>query len=169
MHRKLWISLVNHRVIKNSPHVRESVCLLNSESGNILLVESGILGLKIPKIQLKESGIPLTIGIQNQVSTDKGWNPVRGIRDLPRGIQNPRPFWMPLHEVKNRRFVGSQVLHQQSLNSLYSYIDRAMKTLNNMQHSKYKKGIFFQSCIMDLNWKCYHYMNFAALLRFVVV
>ena len=112
MHRKLWISLVNHWVIKNSPHVRESFCLLNPESGNIFLVESGILGLKIPKIQLKESGI--------QVSADKGWNPVRGIRDLPRGIQNPRPSWIPLHEVKKRRFVGSQVLHQQSLNSLYS-------------------------------------------------
>ena len=27
-------------------------------------------------IQLKESGIPLTIGIQNPSSTDKYWNPV---------------------------------------------------------------------------------------------
>ena len=44
-----------------------------------------------------------------------------------------------------------------------------MKTLNNMQHSKYKKGIFFQSCIMDLNWKCYHYKNFAALLLFKTI
>ena len=39
--------------------------MLNPESGNILLVESGILGLRIPKIQFKEYGIPLTIGIQN--------------------------------------------------------------------------------------------------------
>ena len=65
MHPKQWISLSNHWVIKNSPHVRESFCLLNPESGNILLVESGILGLRIPKIQLKEYGIPLTTGIQN--------------------------------------------------------------------------------------------------------
>ena len=39
-----------------SPNVRES--------GKILLVESGILGLESGK-QLKESGIPLTKGIQN--------------------------------------------------------------------------------------------------------
>ena len=41
-------------------------------------VESGI--------QLKESGIPLTIGIQNQSPSDKDWNPVAGIRDPRRGI-----------------------------------------------------------------------------------
>ena len=68
MHSKQRISLLNHWVIKNSPHVRESFCLLNPESGNILHVESGILGLRIPKIQLKKSGIPLTIGIQNPES-----------------------------------------------------------------------------------------------------
>ena len=42
--------------------------MLNPESGNILLVESGILGHRIPKIQLKESGIPITIGIRNSES-----------------------------------------------------------------------------------------------------
>ena len=68
VHPKQWITLLNHWVIKNSPHVRESFCLLNPESGNILLVESGILGLRIPKIQLKESGIPITIGIRNPES-----------------------------------------------------------------------------------------------------
>ena len=68
VHPKQWITLLNHWVIKNSPHVRESFCLLNPESGNILLVESGILGHRIPKIQLKESGIPITIGIRNSES-----------------------------------------------------------------------------------------------------
>ena len=76
------ISLLNHWVIKNSPHVRESFCLLNPESGNILLVEFGILGLRIPKIQLNESGIPLTIGIQN---------PESKFPLTKAGIQNPRP------------------------------------------------------------------------------
>ena len=32
-------------------------------------------------IQLKESGIPLTIGIQNPSSTDKDWNSVPRIRN----------------------------------------------------------------------------------------
>ena len=120
MHSKQRISLLNHWVIKNSPHVRESFCLLNPESGNILLVESGILGLRIPKIQLKESGIPLTIRVQYPSSTDKDWNSVPGIRNPPRGIQNPRPSWIPIHEVKRRRFVGSQVLHQHAVSTAYS-------------------------------------------------
>ena len=47
-------------------------------------------------IQLKESGIPLTIGIQNLSSTDKDWNPVPGIRNPHHGIQNPRLSWVPV-------------------------------------------------------------------------
>lgn len=42
------------------------------------------------KIQLKESGIPLTIGIQNPRSTVKDWNLVPGIRNPRRGFQDPR-------------------------------------------------------------------------------
>ena len=61
-----------------SPHVRES--------GKILLVES--------IIQPKESGIPLTKGIQNSSSTDKYWNLVPGIRSPRRGVQNPRLSWV---------------------------------------------------------------------------
>ena len=41
------------------------------------------------RIQLKESGIALTIGIQSPTCTDKDWNPVHGIRNPPRGVQNP--------------------------------------------------------------------------------
>ena len=44
-----------------------------------------------------ESGIPLTIGIQNLSSTEKYWNPVPGIRNPQRGIQNPRLSWISLH------------------------------------------------------------------------
>ena len=36
-----------------------------------------------PEIQFKDSGIPLTIGIQNPGFTNRDWNPVPG-------IQNPR-------------------------------------------------------------------------------
>ena len=90
MHPKQWISLLNHWVIKNSPHVRESFCLLNPESGNILLVESGILGLRIPKIQFKEYGIPLTIGIQNP---SFHWQRLEsGIYRLESRIQDPLRF-----------------------------------------------------------------------------
>ena len=65
------------------------------------LVESGIVEILLVEsesgIQLKESGIPLTIGIQNPVFTYKNWNPVRVIR---RGIQYPRLPWIPFHGSK---------------------------------------------------------------------
>ena len=54
------ISLRELNLIERVPDVRES--------GKFLLVESGI--------QLKESGIPLTIKIQNPLSTNKVCNPV---------------------------------------------------------------------------------------------
>ena len=41
-------------------------------------------------IQLKESGIPFTIGIQNPNFTHKDRNPVPEIRNRQLGIQNPR-------------------------------------------------------------------------------
>ena len=63
-----------------------------AESGKFLLVESGILGLE-SGIQLKESGIILTTGIQNPSSTDKDWNPVGG-------IHNPRLSWILLQGTK---------------------------------------------------------------------
>ena len=47
------------------------------------------------RIQLKESGIPLTIGIENPSSTDKYQNPVPGIQNPQCGIQNPRLSWIP--------------------------------------------------------------------------
>ena len=63
--------------VPSSPHIRESefpgaeefpnlgnFCLWNPCS---FVLESGL--------QLKESGIPSTIGIQNPSSTDKYWNP----------------------------------------------------------------------------------------------
>ena len=56
------------------------------ECDKFLLVESGI--------QLKEFGIPQTIGIQNPGSTDKYWNPVPGVRNPYRGIQIPTLSWI---------------------------------------------------------------------------
>ena len=61
------------------------------ESGKILLMESGM--------QLQESGIPLTIVIQNPSSTDKYWNPVPRIRNPQCEIRNTRLSWIPLHEA----------------------------------------------------------------------
>ena len=50
--------------------IQEIFCLWNVEPWSL---ESGI--------QLKESGIPLAIMIQNPSSTDKDWHPVPGIRN----------------------------------------------------------------------------------------
>ena len=68
--------------VKNSRHVKVSgfrnpriFCLCIPESEKIFFVKSGILGFGIWNIQLKESRIPLTIEMQNPISTDKYWNP----------------------------------------------------------------------------------------------
>ena len=72
-------------------------CLQNPKSWAL---ESGM--------QVKESVIPLTIGIHNRSSSDKNWNPVLGIRNPRLEIQSPRLSQTPsqrasvLHcEVKN--------------------------------------------------------------------
>ena len=68
-------------------------CLWNLESW---VFECGI-HLKLWRIRN-----PLTIGIQNPSATDKGWNPVPGIRNSWRGIQNPSLSWIPLELVLER-------------------------------------------------------------------
>ena len=81
-------------ICNTSPHV--------NESGKFLLVKSGTLDFEIQK-QLKESRIPVTIGIRDPSFTDKDWNPAPGIRNPRRGILNPRLSWIPLHEVKHEQ------------------------------------------------------------------
>ena len=64
-------------------------CLWNPQS---LALES--------RIQLKKSGIPQKIGIQDSISTYKDWNPRRG-------IQNPRLSWIPLQGAKRASDIGA--------------------------------------------------------------
>ena len=74
-----------------SSHHPENFCLWDPESAKILLVESGIQGIGIwNTAQGNRNYIPLTIGIQNPSYTVKDWNPVPGIRNPRRGIQDPR-------------------------------------------------------------------------------
>ena len=77
------------------------------------------------RIQLKESGIPLTIGIQresftvvgiqNPSYTDKDWNSVRRIRNPRLGIQVPKLSRIALLGTKEKRkivtLVGGGGLH----------------------------------------------------------
>ena len=92
--------------IASRQHVRESgfrnpinFCFWNPESGKILLVESGIL----------DSGIRNTAQVIRNPIIDwnsktkshwQGMNPVPGIRNPWRGIQNPRMSWIPLQGGK---------------------------------------------------------------------
>ena len=85
------------KLMTMSPRVRESgfcdpgpFCLWNPESWAL---ES--------RIQLKEYGIPPTTGISNLSSIEKDWNPVPGIRNPRRGIQNQGLSWITLHEASN--------------------------------------------------------------------
>ena len=63
--------------------------LWNPKYGKISIMESGILGFGIRNTA---QGIrnPSNNWNQNPSSTDKYWNPVPGIRNPQRGIQNPR-------------------------------------------------------------------------------
>ena len=81
------------------------------ESGKLRLVESGMwetfscesVALE-SGIQLKESGIPPTIGSRNLSVTDKKiWNRVPGIWNQQREIQNPRLSWITLHGTLRER------------------------------------------------------------------
>ena len=102
-HFRHYSTILNYdRVMHISPQV--------GESDKFLLVESGI--------QFKESGIPLTIGIQNPSSTNKDWNPVPGIRNPQRGIQNPRLSWIPLYMGRHIANVTSAVCRRKQDRSL---------------------------------------------------
>ena len=87
----------------NIPHVMEY--RLRNE-GNICLcnLDSWALG---SRIQLKESGIPLTIGIRNPSSSDKESeiqyleSGIHGVESSPESrIQNSSLSWIPLHGAK---------------------------------------------------------------------
>ena len=103
-----------------STHVRESgfwnerkILLVESGIGEFLLVESWI--------QVKESGIPLTIGIRYPSSTDKVRNPVPKIRNPRRRIQNPRLSWIPLY------YMGRYLVTQ---NSCVKIAEEAANNIN---------------------------------------
>ena len=69
------------------------------ESGKIMLENSESWALE-SGIQLNESEIPRTIGIQIPSSTDRDWTTGPGIRNPRCGIENPRLSWIPLHGVR---------------------------------------------------------------------
>ena len=80
------------KIFNKSSHVRQSE-----------IPESGKLGLwNSEYMQLKESWIPLKIGIQNTRSTENDWNPeyLESRWNPRRGIQNLRLCWIPLHGAK---------------------------------------------------------------------
>ena len=58
-------------------------------------------GLWNPENDSRNSN-PKTIGIRNPSSTDKDWNPVRGIRNPRLGVHNPRLSRIPSHGPKCR-------------------------------------------------------------------
>ena len=80
----------------------------NLDSGIRDIVVRGIRNrnprLKNPENNSRNSN-PKTIGIRNPSTTDKDWNPVRGIRNPRLGVHNPRLSWIPSHKAKCRNSV----------------------------------------------------------------
>ena len=54
-----------------------------------------------PEYWTLQSRIPIKIRIQNPGSTEKDWNPVPGIGNPRRGVQNPSLSWIPFLGVIN--------------------------------------------------------------------
>ena len=72
------------------------------------------------------------IGIQNPSSTDKDWNPVPGIRNPQRGIQNPRLSRIPLHGAKHCTSTRTEIIeHRIKKRDLTNGIDW---DIQNEQH-----------------------------------
>ena len=69
------------------PECEKILLVENLENLESWTLESGI--------QLKESGLSLTIEIQNSSFSDKDRNPVPGIQNPLRGLQNPKLSWIP--------------------------------------------------------------------------
>ena len=95
---KVILLLMLFRISSNEILITPYKGIRISESGNFCWWNPESWALK-SGIQLKECGIPLTIEIHNSSSTDKNWNPVPGIRNPQRGIQNPRLSWISLYGV----------------------------------------------------------------------
>ena len=79
----------NQQAISSSHHPR-NVCLWDSKSAKILLVDSLESWALESEIQLRNPEFHQQIGIQNPGSTVKDWNSVPEILNQRRGIQNPR-------------------------------------------------------------------------------
>lgn len=78
--------------------VRPMKGILISETGKVFFVESGIrhFGVSIfcPRILNPALGVPVDVW-----TPDSQVVPLTGIRNLQRGIQNPRLYWITLHGV----------------------------------------------------------------------
>ena len=88
--RSLWQE--QPYVIESGFQSRGFFCLWNLESGKNLLVESGILGFGIRNY--------ISRNLESKFYWQRVRNPVAGIRDPWRGIQNPRLSWISLSNMK---------------------------------------------------------------------
>ena len=114
-----------------------------AESGKNFFAESEILGFGR---QLEESRILLTIGIQNPSSTDKGCNPVPGIRNPWRGIQNPRLSCFLLRGTAILRITQYQTtrIKTETTSTLSNFDFQWTKILyqNNLKHIAFLHTLF---------------------------
>ena len=74
-------------------------------------------GLK-PGLQLRESGIPITISIRDSLEVEV---PIPGIRNPPRGIWNPRLYLIKTESTRklgNINFQWTKTLYQNNLRNI---------------------------------------------------
>ena len=128
------------------------------ESGNFLLVESGIRGLV--KSGFLGSGMQNPAeGIQNPTNNwnlgsrfhwQRIQNPVLGIRNPRRGIQNPRRTWIPLHVAKNQMLWLETLLP--GLKELLLSLPRHKRCFGNTHFlvNRHGKTMFVSQCFTQI-------------------
>ena len=97
-----WFARMHNTVvvIGTRQHAMTNRAILHLKLG---IPESGIF-------LLMESGIPVTFGIRDQSCTDKDLNPVPGIRNPRRRIQNPRLSCIHLHRASSQQAIYTECL-----------------------------------------------------------
>ena len=117
-------------------------------------------------IQLMDSGITLTTGIQNPSSIVKNWIPVPGIRNPRHGIQNPVLSWIPSH--------GATMLTDESL---YRYFRQNRTTLTELRSEIFSNDQRWSHChsgqgcqvSLVVQWEQRNSAKYHALWKFLVL
>ena len=121
--------------------------ILNTDSGKFLPVESGILGFGIWNVAQGVQNLTKNWNPESQFHRQRKRDPVPGIRNPWRGIQNPRLSWTPLH-LHGASTKSNCVIRQFS----WAWQIKPLTVFRGMQLILLKRKLFlnFLHCVHEL-------------------